>query len=121
MPKQVSADEFDRILRIVERHTDGVGVDALMRKTGVDGPSRRTLQRRLSDLVAAGRILEEGSGRSRKYRVPPADSTGLFQGPADGTSVVAVAAKAVLAPSSAEGRELQAAVHRPYHERTPVG
>lgn len=121
MPKQVSADDFDRIFKVVERYADGVGIDVLMRDTGVGDPSRRTLQRRLSDLVAAGRLVEEGSGRSRKYRVAPAERAVAWTGRADGTSSASGTFKAVLTPSSAEGRELEAAVHRAYHERTPVG
>jgi Fic family protein len=70
--------------------------------------SRRSLQNRLSRLVASGRLLREGGGRSTRYRLP--DSS---QG--------ATSEDATVIPLSPGGREIQAYLGTPLAGRSPVG
>lgn len=81
---------------------DGVGVDDLRRLLG--DVSRRTLQRRLSALVDAKRLILEGGGRSTRYLLPKLGKVeeGYVR----------------LSPSGADTLRL---VRKPQGERTPVG
>lgn len=54
MPKQVRPEELDHIVAAVGRHPEGVGLEGLFAHPGLD-PSRRTLQRRMAQLVVEGR------------------------------------------------------------------
>lgn len=75
--------------------------------------SRRSLQSRLSRLVASGRLLREGGGRSTRYRLPS---------PRQGRSPATAAEDAVtVIPLSSAGREIQAYLATPPEGRSPVG
>ena len=65
-----AGDELDRVVRAVIASAEGSSSDILEH---LDPPvSRRTLQSRLSALVAAGRIERTGAGRATRYRLPRA-------------------------------------------------
>ncbi len=86
---------------MVERHPDGATIEQL--ETALDVP-RRTLQRRLSELVNAGRLRAIGRARQRRYR----------------TTAVPEARPEELAASPA-GQQVRDLVRRPLIQRTPVG
>jgi len=94
-----------RILRVIERHPDGVTIEQI---EGAVGISRRTLQRRLAELVADGRTLALGRGKQRRY-LPPARSP------------VAEAARPEELLVSRAGQAVRSLVRRPMIQRTPVG
>src|SRR6185503_13338192 len=73
MPKRLPKDADEQVVTHVENSPDGLGIEALSRLLG-DQISRRTLQRRLSQLVATGELISEKKGRSTRYLLPP--STG---------------------------------------------
>ena len=61
---------FSDIEAVVGRHPDGISVKTIARE--LDGAMpRRTLQYRLGRLVAMGRVIRQGRGRSTVYRLPP--------------------------------------------------
>ncbi len=62
MPKVIRLEELDQMTEIIGRFPDGAALDDIAANLG-DGLSRRTLQRRLADLVRQGRIV---AGRERK-------------------------------------------------------
>ncbi|MBI3650835.1 MAG: Fic family protein [Acidobacteria bacterium] len=82
-----------------------MGIEALSSLLG-DNISRRSLQRRLFQLVAAGRLINEKKGRSTRYFFPPLAEN--IRG--DENSI----------PLSPSGIEVQRAVRKPQTERTPV-
>ena len=53
MPKRISADELQTVLDAVSHFADGASIQDLADDTAVELP-RRTLQRRLAQLVADG-------------------------------------------------------------------
>lgn len=66
MPKRVSTTEFQRIEDALIRHPGGLSL--LQLKKELRGSmSRRTLSRRLSALLTAGRIHRRGDARSTRY------------------------------------------------------
>ena len=58
MPKRLPKDVDKQVLAHVANSPDGLGIEALSRLLG-DQISRRSPQRRLSDLVATGRLISE--------------------------------------------------------------
>ncbi len=105
MPKRLPADIDEQLLTSIANAPDGVGIDDLLRMLG-GAVSRRSLQRRLSKLVAAGRVMREGRGPSTRYLLPTI-------GKEAGVEEDYVR----LSPSGADVRRL---VRTPLTERTPV-
>lgn len=78
--------------------------------------TRRTLQRRLADLVASGRLIKTGEGRALKYRIAPSTATvhltfPPFSGEATGEAYL---------PVSPEGAAIKAYARQPRQNRQPV-
>ncbi|MEI7430604.1 MAG: Fic family protein, partial [Betaproteobacteria bacterium] len=83
----------------------GVAIDVLLRSLG-DGWARRTLQRRLSKLIAQGRIESSGETRASRYRI---------------ARLQAESPDASTLPVSPEGEEIRRYVRQPRQQRNPVG
>lgn len=115
MPKVIRSEEFDQIAEVVGRFADGANLDEILAAIG-DVLSRRTLQRRLADLIAEGRVIGGREQKSFKYRLAPITGTlevALpFQVEARGE---------VYVPTSPEGAEIKAYVRQPIQGRRPVG
>ena len=58
--------ELDLLVRIVERHPEGISAEEILDASKL-GLQRRSFQRRLSALVEAGRIRAEGKTRGVRY------------------------------------------------------
>jgi Fic family protein len=117
MPKKLPEDLNGRILAQIAGHPEGVAVDDLDSALS-EIVSRRTLQRRLAALVEQERVLTEGEGRARKYRIAPVTITGnLVAGPA---TVQGIAEVSWHIPISPEGEEIRAYVRQPRQQRRPV-
>ncbi len=105
MPRIVSSQELEQIAQAIARHPEGIGMDLLLRSLG-EGWTRRTLQRRLTTLIAQGRIESRGEARAIRYslashRVEPPDAAEL--------------------PVSPEGEDIRRYVRQPRQRRDPVG
>jgi len=116
MPKQVTPEELEAIVQAVALHPDGVGIEMLLQSAGLK-LSRRTWQRRLSQLVASGRLVTEGEGRVIRYRLAPKNEDLQVTLPA----LAAEFHGEVYVPLSAEGGEIKAYVRQPRQQRKPVG
>lgn len=112
MPKEIVATEYEPIVAAVARFVEGGSTNDIGAALGAT-IGRRTLQRRLAELVAAGRLLQAGRGPSTRYRVPEAP-------PAQHTLDAAGDASQHL-PLSERGAEVRRLVRAPIHERPPVG
>jgi Fic family protein len=106
MPKKLPDNTDHKLLGHIKDAGTGIGIDALDRLLGGE-VSRRSLQRRLSQLIAAGLLISEGKGRSTRYvlRPPPAEGKREEESFAFSPSGLAV----------------RRSVRRPLTERTPVG
>ena len=69
MSKRLPANLDEQLLAHIGNATNGAGIDDLLHLMSRE-ISRRSLQRRLSDLVVAGRLITEGRGRSTRYFRP---------------------------------------------------
>ena len=116
MPKANSQAELNTITEAIGAHAGGVGVDALRTALGGDIP-RRTLQRRLAQLVAEQRAEAIGVGRATRYRfVPIVAMSNVVLG-----SLTGHATAETYIPTSPEGAEIRAYVRLPRQQRRPVG
>ncbi|HUK90200.1 MAG TPA: Fic family protein, partial [Blastocatellia bacterium] len=106
MAARLPEDIDDELLRRIEASSDGLGIESLIGLLGAD-VSRRSLQRRLSKLVEAGKLATEGQGKATRYRVPAiTPTTNQTEG------------SVILSPS---GLRLRQEVRKPLTERIPVG
>ena len=114
MPKKITSEELDLIVQAIAQFTEGAGIEALF-KDGNLPLTRRTLQRRLAQLLENKRLVTEGEGRALKYRIAP--TTGelhvnlLPKVKAYGETYV---------PLSPEGQEIKKHIQRPRQSRRPV-
>ncbi len=100
---------------LIARHPQGVGVEQLLNELGA-GYSRRTLQRRLAQLLTQHRIATKGGGRALKYHIKPI-TAGANVTLEDATLS---ATASVYVPTSPEGEEVRAYVSQPIQQRRPV-
>lgn len=106
MPKRLAAGIVEKLLTHIGTSPDGLSVDDLLLLLSGE-ISRRSIQRRLSELVEAGRLIPEGGGRSTRYHLPKA--------------VAEAGAEEDYVPLSPSGADVRLMVRRPQTERTPVG
>jgi Fic family protein len=119
MPKVTPQTEFDRLLKLIAEHHDGLGIDVIAQRLE-NSLSRRTLQRRLALLVERGRIQKLGGARSVRYvRSPPAVQAVLASQEETGDTMRAIGE--VYVPTSPEGAKIKAYVRQPRALRPPVG
>jgi hypothetical protein len=120
VPKAIPPEDLAAVQAIVARHPEGVGVEAL--QEAIAATPRRSLQRRLAELVKQSRVVAEGRGRAIRYRVVPPSANQVVR--LEGTRSVVqpgdLAAEAYV-PLSPAGAEVRALVQRPIAARTPVG
>lgn len=120
MPKIVSTAEYEVVVNAVREHPDGASIEMIQSVFG-EGAARRTLQRRLNELVKQGRLVAEGRKRGALYRLPAEaqvtvrPEAGAVK--AEGGQVLAE----IYVPMSADGSRLRDLVRQPLTLRTPVG
>ena len=103
------AEHIDEAILDALVGADDVSIDALAARLG-HNIARRTLQRHVAALVAAGKVRAVGQGRARRYAL-----TAPAPGPAP------TPPEAATLPVSPEGEELRRYVRSPLTKRTPVG
>ncbi|MEA3642124.1 MAG: Fic family protein [Lamprobacter sp.] len=117
MPKQISTQELETILAIVAAHPDGVQIQTIREGLANQLPPRM-LQRRLALLLEQKRLVAEGQGKGRRYRVPVTitGSANLTLG-----KVTATARAELYVPISPEGLAIKESVRAPIQHRQPIG
>lgn len=103
MARATDPTQLDRIVEALTQFSEGVDVVELERSLDIP---RRTLQRRLSELVTAGRVRTTGSRTNRRYHVP---TVPLPVQPAE---------ELRLSPA---GEQIRALIRRPISARRPIG
>lgn len=106
-----------RIEAEISRHPDGIGVDNLHAALA-GSVSRRTLQRRLQELVSEQSVTTLGKGRGLRYhrrpRVAEADI-------AEQTHATDETSAEIYVPVSPAGEEVRDYVRQPIQRRAPTG
>ncbi|MCL4690478.1 MAG: Fic family protein [Burkholderiales bacterium] len=117
MPKKLPEDLTNKIEDEIARHPDGVGMDDLHAALA-DIVSRRTLQRRLGELVEQKHVDTEGRGRGLRYRRRPKNIAVEITEQAHATDEIG---GETYIPVSSAGREVLDYVRQPVQGRKPVG
>ena len=109
--KEKIARELGGIIELMQRFGDGANRDEIARafasESGAELPAR-TLQRRLEQLVIAGRVQAQGAGKRTTYQLL-ADNA------------ITDASTPVEQPLSAQATRLRSLVLRPLGHREPIG
>ena len=116
MPKVIRAEELDQIVEIIGRFDGGADVDEILAAQG-QALSRRTLQRRLAELLSQGHVSGKRGQRSFKYRLAPV--TVALDATLPGTEIEARCE--VYVPTSPAGEQIKTYVRQPVQGRRPVG
>src|SRR5471030_2388886 len=119
MPKKIAPTDYKKILDVVRQHPNGTSSEMIQSVLGET--ARRTLQRRLNELVKQGRLTVEGRTRGALYRLP-SEPHATVELTGDATKgEVGQASAEIYVPMSAEGSRLRDLVRRSVTLRTPVG
>ena len=116
MAKPSPTHEYEALLNAVGQFLDGANIEQI--EAALESrPSRRTLQRWLTDLIDRGRLRKEGQGRATRYLRGKIVTAGALA-----TLSAKVTAQAeILIPLSDEAKQIEAHVRQPPQKRTPVG
>ncbi len=119
MPKRIDQQELDKIAVLLAPHKTGLAIAEFEQACKTEGMKfdRRTLQRRLRELVAANRLLKQGEGRASRYLLVPI--TGEVRGVLPPPKLIAQGQSYV--PLSPQGAEVKNLVRRSITDRKPVG
>lgn len=117
MPKQITSAEWNAILDAVSQIGDGASAAQIGQKLGSDIP-RRTLQRRLTTLVAEQRLIRTGLGPASRYQLPSSRGHGLVEGLSFSARPLPGFLDSIISP---EGNQVRKAVRLPIEQRQPVG
>ena len=121
MARIISATELDLIERVIAEHPKGFGISALEKEVALQLPkglNRRTLQRRLKQLLEEGRILTEGKSIALIYKKAPRE---IY---AEITGELGVSDKIegeLYIPVSKKGVIIRDIIKQPLMRRKPVG
>jgi hypothetical protein len=117
MPLQVPAEELSAVRQIIRRFPNGASVGELLALPEIHFP-KRTLQRRLDQLVSEGRLTPKGEGRARRYLIREIYAPAELDPP----SAVVREEPRDLEPEwlSPEARAVRKVMSRPVNQRTPV-
>lgn len=111
MPRSKQAEDLENIFFIINDCPEGIGISFLEEMfVKVQGRriNRRTLQRRLEQLISDGRIISEGKSTARVYRtITVQESLSSDKGP--------------YVPMSPEGARIRKDIQKPLMHRRPVG
>ena len=118
MAKRVPESELQQLEDLILRYPNGIGIAKLEEELH-HAMSRRTLGRRLSDLVKSGRIRRRGELKGALYLpdTTPATKTESASRPAQFQTLEGVS---VAVPLSAGGQRILDYVLRPLAARTPA-
>lgn len=119
MPKKIAPAQYETILEAVRQHPDGANSEMIQAVLGET--ARRTLQRRLNELVKQGRLAVEGRTRGALYRPPPQAHIIKGTGGIQSDEAFGLPSVEIYVPMSVEGSRLRDLVRRPATLRTPVG
>ncbi len=115
MPKRVLQPELDAVVQAVAQFPEGASLEEVSHALELKLP-RRTLQRRLAQLVGQQRLTVSGRGRASRYRRPSVKISAVLVGSSNLTSDLSV-----YIPVSPEGEAVRQAVRAPIQNRQPVG
>lgn len=119
MPRKIAPAQYETILDAVRQHPGGASSQIIQSVLGET--VRRTLQRRLNELVKQGRLAVEGRTRGALYRLPPESDVAVQLTRVSAKEELGQLSGEIYVPMSVEGSRQRELVRRPVTLRTPVG
>lgn len=116
MPRLTPQNQLDAVLAVVSRFPDGASFDDIKGALQFELP-RRTLQRRLALLVQQERLIPDGRGRGRRYRVPGVTGVANIASKHSGIEE----RREMYIALSREGEVVRETLRQPIQNRRPVG
>ena len=116
MPREATIDLSQSILEKIAASPAGLGKGDLVDLLGT-AASPRTIARRLSELVASGRLVTRGRARALRYFVAPVRGHANIIEQSDSL----VPEGEVYVPVSPDGLQVRERVRKPFTNRQPVG
>jgi Fic/DOC family len=116
VPYQIPSQELENLLRIIKGRTLGASVKELLTNPELKFP-KRTLQRRLDQLVSEQKLEAQGQGRARRY--VSAREAFIFRTPTLRENPTPYRTR--MDWLSKEAMEIRAIIQLPISQRTPVG
>ncbi len=116
MPKPNPTDAFIAVLGAISQFPDGARIEQIRAALAVQ-TTRRTLQRRLAELVSQQRVHTQGVGRATRYL----RGDGVVLSAHASSTATAIATLEVGIPVSPEAKSIEAHVSQPLQNRKPVG
>jgi Fic family protein len=123
MPRIIPALELETVLSVIERHPErGMSVSEIMAAPGI-ALAKRTLQRRLDQLIRESRLQPRGEGRGRRYFATHIAPPAARIAPPTRVEEKTEPLRYVTGDGwlSQAALDLKAAVNRPQSQRMPVG
>ncbi|HVK56404.1 MAG TPA: Fic family protein [Burkholderiales bacterium] len=117
MPKKLPEDLSVRIEAEIAEHQQGIGIEGLHAALA-EIVSRRTLQRRLNELVEQKHLVTEGKGRGLRYRRLPRIIEANITEQVRAEDELSAEAYVSVSP---EGQSVLDYVRQPIQQRKPVG
>lgn len=99
------AKNLREIVLTLSGEVEGLSIDAIEAKL-TSPPERRTLQRRLKELIVSGELVSSGKGRATRYHLAKVDPDTI---------------NSDLLPLSRQAREIRQYVSQPQQKRQPIG
>ena len=116
MPKPNPTDAFIAVLGAISQFPDGARIEQIRAALAVQ-TTRRTLQRRLAELVSQQSVHTQGVGRATRYL----RGDGVVLSAHASSTATAIATLEVGIPVSPEAKSIEAHVSQPLQNRKPVG
>jgi hypothetical protein len=124
MPKEISSTELNAVFKAVTAFPRPASLEQIAGKLS-RSLARRTLQRRLAQLVAENRLAALGTRAGRRYQAPDYSARRLPELPLASDPAVSFVAEAPAAFASIRlsdaAKEIKRLVDRPLTQRKPVG
>lgn len=121
MSRIVPAEELDLIEQVIAEHPEGISISPLDKKMAhhLSQPlNRRTLQRRLKQLLEEGRIITEGESIALVYKKAPREIHAEITGKAGVSDIIE---EEPYIPVSSEGAIIRDLVRQSLMRRKPIG
>ena len=116
MAKPIPTREHQAVLDVIGQFPRGAAIEQIEANLTTP-PTRRTVQRWLTDLIAQDRLHKEGQGRATRY-LRGKTITARVQVTARAQATVHAK---ILIPLSGEAKQIEAHVRQPLQTRHPVG
>ncbi|SLM30284.1 Filamentation induced by cAMP protein Fic [Desulfamplus magnetovallimortis] len=120
MPRKIFLKEFEIILKVISDYPEGIGISKLEQRLSplLSHINRRSLQRRLKNLVEQGDLQFKGNSTARVYQLKQLSKSKSPNGIENSVPGILIEPDIPLSP---DGKIIQEVVRQPLMKRRPMG